>query len=387
MNDKQVSDKIDVPTPAATWSRRIWGIIPWLFFLLLLVAIAMLYMRITAEKAALKAEKAHALKKERPALNVITLEMAPSPIQDRIRLPGDVDPWVKLDITAEVRGRIVSKKVTEGQRVRKGTLLALIDARDYDNALAQTRADYESARKTLKRIQSLHREKLATQAQLDNIVARANALKAAMDTARLNADRCRIRAPAAGVVNRLDAEPGRFLNPGQQVAEILQLDRVKVRVGIPESDVAAVRRIDHFNIEVAALGGRIFQGKKYFLSRAADMQARLYDLFIEVNNPKQAILPGMFVRVEIIKKAVPDALVVPLYATLARAGGRIVYVVRDGRAQACPVTLDIQEGWRVQVAGGLSAGDAVIVVGQRAVHDGDRVHVVRQVRRIEEIDR
>ncbi len=377
----------DSPSPPSTWSRRVWGAIPWLFFLLLLIIIGMALTRITEKQALLKAQKTQALKKDRPAINVVTLETIPSPIHDRIRLPGDVKPWLKLNILAEVRGRIVSKKVEEGQTVRKGALIALIDSRDYDNILAQTRADYHAAQKSLKRIKGLLREKLATQAQLDTAQARVDGLKAAMSTAELNAGRCRIRASAAGVVNRLDAEPGRFINPGDWVAEILQLDRIKVRVGIPESDVSAVRHIDQFDIQVDALDNRIFKGTKHFLSRTADPLARLYDLFIKIDNPDREILPDMFVRVDILKKAIPDALVIPLYATISRSNTHIVYVVKNGKAHTRPVTLGIQEGWRVQVVNGLSAGEEVIVVGQRGVNDGDHVNVVRRVRHPEEINR
>lgn len=380
-------DKNDSLPPTGTWSRRIWGAIPWLFFLLLIGVIGLLFMRIAEKQAVLKAEKTQALKKDRPAINVVTLEIVPSPIHDRIRLPGDVNPWVKLDILAEVRGRIVNKKVAEGRTVRKGEILAVIDSRDYDNILARTRADFNAAQKALKRLKGLHQEKLTTQAQLDVATARVDGLKAAMDTAELNAGRCRIRASAAGVVNRLDAEPGRFINAGDWVAEVLQLDRVKVKVGIPESDVAAVRHIDQFDIRVEALGGRIFKGTKHFLSRTADPLARLYDLFIRVDNPDGDILPDMFVRVDILKEEIPDALVIPLYASLSRSDTHVVYVVKDGQAQARPVSLGIQEGWLIQVVSGLSVGEEVIVVGQRGVNDGDQVNVVRRVRHPEEINR
>jgi RND family efflux transporter MFP subunit len=387
METQESPDKRDLPSPPRTWSRRIWGAIPWLFFLLLLVIIGMALARITEKQATLKAEKAQALNKDQPAINVVTLEMIPSPIRDRIRLPGDVKPWVKLNILAEVRGRIVSKKVEEGQTVRKGELIARIDSRDYDNVLASTRADFNAAQKALKRIRGLHKEKLTTQAQLDAATARVDALKAAMNTAELNAARCRIRAPAAGVVNRIDAEPGRFINAGDWVAEILQLNRVKVRVGIPESDVAAVRHIDQFDVEIDALDGHIFKGTKHFLSRTADPMARLYDLIIKVNNPNQEILPDMFVRVDILKKAVPDALVIPIYATISRSSSHIVYVVKDGKAHTRSVTLGIQEGWLVQIINGLSAGEEVIVIGQRGVNDGDHVNVVRRVHHPGEINR
>ena len=368
------------------WTRRIWGAIPWLFLLLLIGIILLLIIRIGSKQASINTQKAQALKNKRPEINVVTMKLIPSPIYDRISLPGVVTPWVKLDILAEVRGRIVDKKVEEGRTVRKGEIIAVIDSRDYDNILAQTLADYNAAQKALNRLNGLHQEKLATQAQLDEAKARVDGLNAAKDTAELNAERCRIRASAAGIVNRLDAEPGRYINAGDKVAEVLRLDRVKIKVGIPESDVAAVRNIDQFDIRVDALDGRVFKGKKYFLSRTADPMARLYDLFIQVDNPDGEILPDMFARVDILKKEIPDALAIPLYASLSRSEDHVVYIVIDGQVQVRPVVLGIQEGWLVEVVSGLAPGEEVVVVGQRSVHDGDTVNVVRRVRRPEEIN-
>ena len=386
MDIEEPAGKASTTKSNDTWTRRLWGTIPWLFLLLLIGIIFLLVVRIGSRQAAINTQKAQALKNTRLDVNVVTLEMIPSPIYDRISLPGMVTPWVKLDILAEVRGRIVEKRVAEGRTVQKGEVIAVIDSRDYDNILAQTRANYNAAQKALKRLKGLHQEKLATQAQFDEAKARVDGLKAAMNTAELNAERCLIRASAAGIVNRLDAEPGRYVNVGDKVAEVLQLDRVKIKVGIPESDVAAVRNIDQFDIRVDALDGRVFKGKKYFLSRTADPMARLYDLFIQVDNPEKEILPDMFARVDILKKEIPDALAIPLYASLSRSDDHVVYIVKDGHVQVRPVSLGIQEGWLVQAVSGLASGDEVIVVGQRSVHDGDAVNVVRRVRRPEEIN-
>ena len=380
------SKKHNGGSPPKRWSRWLWGAIPWVFLLCLVVVIFGLAARIGSEQANLAAQKKAALKEEKPDINVVTLRLNPSRLYDRIRLPGEVEPWVKLAILAEVRGRVISKKVEEGQTVKKGDIIAIIDPRDYDNILAQTRAEFEAAQKTLKRLMGLQKEKLATQAQLDDAKARVDGLKAAMDTAKINSQRSRIRASANGIVNYLDAEPGRFINPGDMVAEVLRLDRVKIKVGIPESDVAAVRHIDAFDIHVDALENRVFKGKKHFLSRTADSMARLYNLFIEVKNPNGDILPDMFVRVDIVKTEVSDALAIPLFASSTNSDTRIVYVVEEGIAKARQVSLGIQEGWLVQVVDGLSPGDRVIVIGQRSVHDGDTVNVVRQVEHPGEIN-
>ena len=84
----------------------------------------------------------------------------------------------------------------------------------------------------------------------------------------MNVERCSISAPISGIVDKVHIETGDYLNIAAPVADILQIDKIKVAVGIPESDVSAVRRVDHFEVRIDALDGRIFPAEKHFLSRS-----------------------------------------------------------------------------------------------------------------------
>ncbi len=346
--------------------------------------IVLLFGRIQSEGEALEAKKKAAVR-EVPEVNVVTLAVKPAPIRDRISLPGTTEPWVRLTVVAEVRGKVVSKKVTEGQKVEKGQVLAVLDQRDYANAHRSARATYEMATATLERLRKLREGQLSTRSQLDEAVAAVENARAAMETAALDLERATIRAPQAGEINALPIEEGHYLNVGDTVAEILRMDRLKVRVGIPESDVDAVRKVSAFDVTIDALGGRVFQAKKRFLSNTADPTARVYGLELALDNPKGLILPDMFVRVSIVKKAVEGGLSVPLYSVINRNGRNLVYVVEEGAARSRPVSLGLQEGWRVQIREGISEGDRVIVVGHRGVSDDQKVTVVRAVDDIEKV--
>ncbi len=86
------------------------------------------------------------------------------------------------------------------------------------------------------------------------------------------------------------------------MAKIIEIDKLKIEVGIPESDVAAVRKLETFDITIDALGSRTYTGYSHYLYKTSDSFARLYNLEIRLDNPDQQILPDMFVRVGIIKK-------------------------------------------------------------------------------------
>ena len=376
----------NTPGPRRSLRRRIWAALPsTLLFLGLVIVIVLLYGQIKLRGETIKERKASELKTDRPPVNVVVQQLTPAPISERINLPGTVQPWIDLTVVAEVRGKVVDKHVTDGQAIEKGDLIARLDDRDYRNAYDSAKAAYETAAAALKRLKALSADQLATQSQLDEAVARMHAQKAAMDNAALNLERCEIRAPLSGIVNHVYIEDGQYLNAADPVADVLQINRVKVMVGIPESDVDAVRRLTRFDISIDALAGRRFVGERDHLSRTADSTARLYNLYLKVENPDREILPDMFARVEIVKKRIDDGLSVPLYALINRSQGQRVFIVEDGKAVSRPVELGLQDGWRIQIAKGLSPNDRVIVVGHRGVNDGQPVSVVRTVNDLREL--
>jgi len=350
-----------------------------LFFILLVGVAFGLKQQIEKKSEAIKSENAAQMKKTQPDLNVVTLELTPSHIKDRISLPGVVEPWVDLTVLSEVRGKVINIATREGDSVDLGDIIAFLDKRDYQNAQKSARASYDAAVATLNRTRELYKAKLSTRSQLDSATAQAEISEAALDNAKLDLDRCTVRSPISGIVNNLFIDQGQYLNHSDPVVEIIQIRRVKVKVGIPESDVEAVRRIKNFNVRIDALNKKTYQAKKYFLSKTADPMARLYNLHLELNNEKREILPDMFARVNIVKNEVKDGLAVPLYAVITRNDKHNVFVVNDSTAHLKEVELGFQDGWQVEVKKGLVQGDKVIVMGQRNVNHEQKVQVVQNV--------
>ena len=367
------------------WIERIWGALPYIFLIVLVVVIANLFQRIQTKKERIAAEKSAGLVQEQIAVNVVTLDIAPSPIRDRINLPGVTAPWIQLKIMSEVKGKVIKKSVKEGEHIKKGDIIARIDDRDFKNNFLSIRSSYNAAQASLKRIEKLQKIGSSTQARLDEIIARVENLKASMANNALDLERCIIRSPLNGVINRLYIEEGQYLKSADKVAEIIQFERIKVKVGIPESDVDAVRHLNDFEVKIDALGGKTFRAKKHFLSNTADSMARLYNLNLVIENVTKEILPDMFARVEIVKKEILNGISVPIYAVINRSKEKIVYIVNDQNVHARKVELGLLDGWRVQIISGLKKGDRVIVVGQRNVNPGQEVKIVRSIKDMEDL--
>jgi len=365
--------------------RILWGVIPWMMVAGILGFIVIMGKYLVVESSRLAEAKNAAVRKVIPAVRVITLTVISQRLEDKINLPGEVKPYEDLWVKAEAKGRVVSVFVKEGQHVQKGQILVKLDDRDYLAHIARIEANYRLAQLDHERILHLAKKKFTAQSQLDEAVARLKTLRAQLTEARLALSRTRVVAPIRGIVNQLVAKQGDFVDVNFKVAQILQIDRVKVTVGVPESDVSAIFDLEQADVIIEALGNLRMKGKRVFLSSQPRSLARLYDLELEIPNPDGRILPGMFAQVELVKNVYHRALTVPLYAVITKGEERFVYVEKNGTAEKRLVELGVLVNWQVQIKSGLKPGDRVIVVGHRFLEDGQTVRVIKNVRRPEEI--
>lgn len=365
--------------------RFLWGIIPWLMVLLIVVFIVIMAGRIREKSARIEEAKKAAIKKEVEPVQVITLTLKPQRLVDKIDLPAEVEPYENLWVKTEVAGQVVKVLVKEGQTVKKGQVLLKLDDRDYRARLAQIEANHKLAKVKYDRTAALVKKGVAAATELDEIEARRKDLAARRKEARLALSRTRITSPISGRLNEIKAEKGDYVAVGDPVAQVLQFDYVKVTVGVPESDVAAIFDLEEAEVVIEALDKLRVKGEKVFLSRQPRTLARLYNLELRVPNPDGRILPGMFARVELVKHVFDDALAIPLYAVISQSDDHFVYIEKEGRAERRSVKLGTLVGWEVQVTSGLAPGDRVIVVGHRFLDHGQMVKVIQDVSDTREI--
>ena len=350
-----------------------------LFLLILVGTIVGLSGTIKAEKQRITAEKMAAGSIERLPVNVVLLDVVPTTIEDRINLPGVIEPWEKLSVLSKIHGTVIKVEVSEGETIRKGQIIARIDPDDFRIAVDSTKAIYELATVQHKRLASLLEEGTIAVAEIENLEAQVKTSKAALENAELMLSRCTIKAPISGVIRRLDATEGLLLSVSDPVAEILQVDRVKAVVGIPESDVALVRNIKEVNLTIQALDSREIVGRHHFLASSPESGARLYRLELAIDNKDNLIMPGMFFRAKLVKRVITDTVAVPLFTVIKREDRQFVFVEEDGVAVKLPVELGIMEDWRVQITKGLSPGSRVVVEGHRDIDHGHKLKTVRVI--------
>ncbi len=357
----------------------IWKIFPRLVLVGLIILIVVLFIQVSARKKAITEAKINAVSQQERPVNTVTYTIQPASIHDRINLPGSIEAWTELNVMAKVNGTVTELLVSEGDEVKKGDVIARIEETDYTIALQRAKAAYNLAKNNFERDKNLHAKGVVTQFQLDTAETTLMTAKADLDNAALQLSRCIITSPINGVISTMTAKTGLFLTVADPIARILKIDTVKAVIGIPESDVAAVRKIDAITFSIQALGNKTWTGKKHFLSPAPETTARLYDLELEVDNSNRDILPGMFIRADIIKQTVDDAIVIPFYAVISRNDEHYVFIEEDGLAKKKLVKLGIMEKWMIEVKQGLKAGDKLIVEGQRDLENDQQINVVKEI--------
>jgi len=375
-------NQVEIKTKLA---RVVWGIIPWLLVALLVMFVFGLYGRIKNEGARLEKAKQEAIKIEKASIKVITLTLVPRKLEDKINLPGTIEPYEDLWVKAEVSGQVVNVLVEEGDAVKKGQILVKLDDRDYRSRLERIEAAYKLAKLEYDRIAALDRKKITAANKLDEIEAQLSDVMAQKNEAQLALERTRIKAPIGGLINEIRSKNGNFVGIGDEVVQILQTSKVKVSVGIPESDVASFFNLETATVIIEALGKKRVKGKKIFLSRQPRNLARLFDLELMVPNTDGRIFPGMFARVELIKQVYENALVIPLYAVITQGDEHFVYIEENNLAKKRAVEIGILFDWQVQVISGLQPDERVIVVGHRFLDEGEPVDIIKNVTDAQEI--
>lgn len=372
------------PTQPASFRGKfvyfIWNNLPRFVALAMFVLIFLLaFGPISEKRGIIAANKAAAVKQEKPPVNAVTLTISPTTITDRINLPGAIKPWTRLMLMAKINGTVTEVLVKEGDEVKKGDILARIEDADYRIALARAEAAYKLSVSEYDRDKSIYDKGVIPTSTLDVNNTNMQTAKADYDNAKLMLSRTAVASPMTGIIRTLDAKVGLQLSVGDPIATILEIDRMKGIIGIPESDVTAIRKLNSVDLTVQALGDKVITTSKHFLSPSPETTARLYNLELEIDNRDRSLFAGMFVRADVVKSRHENSIAIPFYSVVSRNNEQYVYVDEDGIAKKRNVSLGVMEKWLVQVTAGLKLGDKVLIEGHRDVEDNQKIKVIKEL--------
>ncbi|MBW1708869.1 MAG: efflux RND transporter periplasmic adaptor subunit [Deltaproteobacteria bacterium] len=308
-------------------------------------------------------------------VNVTTIVITPTLIRDLLILPGEIMPWQDVRVSSCIGGLVEWVGPREGRMVKKGELLAKINVSALKVSLERAEAAFELADKVYQRLKRLYERKIITQENLDQASTERTLALGTLRQLKIQYEDGFVRAPISGVVNKLFVDAGEFVGPGTPMFDLVDIWRLKIDISVPEMDVRYLKVKQKAMVKVDAFLDRLLEGTVDFVAYKADPATRTFRVYVVVENPKRDIRAGMIARVALIKRQIPDALIVPLSALVDKNGERLVFVEEDGVARARTVSIGVIEKDRVQITKGLRTGDHLIVIGQKELEEGVRVQV------------
>jgi membrane fusion protein (multidrug efflux system) len=273
-------------------------------------------------------------------------------------------------VRPEIAGRIVAIAFDEGQRVSKGAKLITLDDSVYVAEVAEKAAGRKLSELAYERAKLLVEKKAASIELRDRAQAQLEADDAALQLARARLAKTRILAPFDGVIGLRTVSVGDFVDVGQVLVNLVDIELIKVDFRVGEVYLADVTAGQSIAVKVDAFPTQEFAGEVYAIEPEVDINGRAVVIRARLPNSENKLRPGLFSRVTLIVDKNAQAMLVPEDAIVPLGDQHFVYRVVDGRALLTEVTIGKRKETRVEIRSGLSATDIVVTAGQLKLRDG-----------------
>lgn len=309
-----------------------------------------------------------------PVVAVQKAEVAP--LSRILEITGSATSTRQARLASPSEGPIQNCRVREGDQVKRGERLITIGRSGA--AAAQVTAAGESVKEQQA---ELNRTKILVQSgaipgsQLDTARAKYEGARALLAKARESAGDYSVAAPWDGVVSKVLVKDGDFVAPRAPLVEMYDPASLVIRLAVPEAQATEVFKGTPATVQLDAYPGKTFEGKISLVYPDLDTRMRTRTAEVKLAAPV-ALIPGMFARLKLTLQAAGEAVVVPGEAVLVLPqGGKVAFVLKDGKAQRRVVQTGLEAGGRVQIVSGIQPGETVITAGNEKLKDGMAVKV------------
>lgn len=313
-------------------------------------------------------------KKTRPTALVEAAPVAPTTFTDAIEAVGTALANEQAVLAAPVTEKISSIHFADGGYVAKGQVVATMVQGQENAELAAAQAQALQAGQQLQRIEALKARGFATGASLDAQIAAAGAARAQAELARASIGDRIIRAPFSGYLSLRTVSPGAVVTAGTAIATISDLSRIKLDFTVPETRLSTIAEGQGIKAVSAAWPGRPFNGTIATIDPVIDPATRAVRVRAILPNPDRALKPGMLLTVTILARQ-RQSLAVPELAVVGDGEDRFVFVLEDHKVKRTKVQTGVRQDGKVEITGGLRAGQTIVTDGVVKLSDGATVRL------------
>lgn len=340
-----------------------------------------------------KAVKAGMMKKyasfQMPPATVAALKAKYQPWQPQVKAVGSLRAVRGVDVSSEISGIVRSLHFRSGEWTEKGHVLVELNADAEIAQLHAYQAAADLANTTYERDKKQFEIQAVSQATLDSEAADLKSKRAQVAEQQAVVDKKTISAPFSGRLGISTVNPGQYVNPGDKLVTLQELNPLYVDFYLPQQEFSHVVLGQAVVVTTDTYPGRTFMGTITVINPKVDPDTRNFQVEATIANPKQVLLPGMYATVEVRAGAVQRYLTLPQTAITYNPYGDTVFIVqekgtgKDGKplltVQQSFVTVGPARGDQVAILTGVKEGDTVVTSGQLKLTNGSAVVINNQV--------
>ena len=290
---------------------------------------------------------------------------------------GTVEESSAVSLAFSAMGTVERVLVSEGERVRKGQLLAALNSGTAQNAHHAAKSTLHQAQDAYNRLKPLHEKGSLTDIKFIEAETGLEQAKSMEAIARKSVEDCNLYAPMNGVISKRSIEEGVNVTPGLSAFTLVSIDEVDVKISIPENEISEIRIGQPATMLVSALGNREYSGTVHKKGVAGNPVTRTYDTRIRLKNTQLELMPGMVCKVYIEQPDKTESIVIPNRTVqISHDNRQFVWLANGDVAKRQFITIGALNNIGVIVENGLSDGDKLIVEGYQKVSEGMKINIL-----------
>ena len=284
-------------------------------------------------------------------------------LDNKLIITGSILANESLELKSEVSGKITLLNFKEGSVTKKGELLVQINDEEIRALLEKQRYNQKLNKDIEYRHRILLKKEAISQEEYDNALNRYNTTISDIKLLEAQLQKTKVVAPFDGVIGLRYVSNGAYISPATVIATLYNNSPAKIEFAVPSRYSAQISTGKKIRFTIENDTSRVFRGEVYAMEPRIDEATRTLKLRAVADNPKGVLLPGQFVKVELILGSKIDAILVPTQAIIPEQSGQKVYIANGGKAQQVNVTTGIRTNIHLEVVSGLQAGDTLITTG------------------------
>ncbi len=300
-----------------------------------------------------------------------------------VTIQGNVESDDLVNASSETGGRIVKLRVKEGQRVSRGSLIAVVDMETLKKQIQEIETSLDLAKIVYTKQSKLWEQEIGSEIQYLQAKNNKERLEKSLETAKSQLKKANIYAPITGVVDMLFLKEGEMAAPGSPIVQILNTRLVKVVAEVPDRFLGKVKRGDRVKILFPAID-REELARVTLIGRTINPANRTFTVEVEIPNREGILKPNLLAEMQFKDEEIPESIVVPLYLVQQEVGGNKYMFVRDKNdqgdiAKKVLVTTGLSYNDQIIISEGVSEQDELIIEGALGLSDQEPIEIVEPV--------